>query len=122
MTDERKRAGDWGENLATNHLVRKGYGIVARNWRAGRAGELDIVARDGDTLVVVEVKTARGRTMGHPMTWVTPQKREQIARVTEVFLSAYCDEYETVRFDVIAVDASVRPPSVEHIVDAWRPA
>lgn len=121
MTDERKRAGDWGESLAVDHLTRKGYDILARNWRAGRLGELDIVVRDGDTLVIVEVKTARGRTMGHPMTWVTPQKREQIARVAEVFLGAYSDEYETLRFDVVAVDASVRPARVEHLVDAWRP-
>ncbi|HDS74092.1 MAG TPA: YraN family protein, partial [Firmicutes bacterium] len=114
-------AGDWGENLAVDHLVRKGYDVVARNWRAGRLGELDIVARDGDALVIVEVKTARGRAMGHPATWVTPPKQARIERLAEVFLAECVDRYEAVRFDVVTVDASVRPARIEHVVDAWRP-
>ena len=115
-----KRTGNRGENLAADYLARRGWQIIARNWRAGKLGELDIVALDGRTLVIVEVKTASGSGFGDPMSWVTPRKQAQIARVAEVFLSEYEGRYAEVRFDVAAVDASVRPERVEVMEDAWR--
>ncbi len=115
-----RAAGTKGEDVAAAELERRGVEIVARNWRAGRLGELDIVGLDGRTLCIVEVKTARGGAFGDPVTWVGPAKQEQIARVAEVFLSEFEGRYAEVRFDVATVDASARPPRVAWLKDAWR--
>jgi putative endonuclease len=115
-----RAAGNRGEDAAAAYLEQRGWEIVARNWRAGKLGEIDIVALDGRTLAIVEVKTAGGSGFGDPMSWVTPRKQAQIARVAEVFLSEYEGRYAQVRFDVAAVDATVHPPRVELMEDAWR--
>jgi putative endonuclease len=123
MTTPRRNTravGNRGEDAAVAYLERRGWTIVARNWRAGKLGELDIIALQDRTLAIVEVKTAGGSGFGDPMSWVTPRKQAQIARVAEVFLSEYEGRYAQVRFDVAAVDASVRPPRVELMEDAWR--
>ncbi|MFE0650761.1 YraN family protein [Streptomyces sp. NPDC059534] len=73
--------GRYGEELATRRLLAAGMQILARNWRCGRTGEIDIVARDGDTLVVCEVKTRRDGTYEHPMAAVTPRKAERLRRL-----------------------------------------
>jgi len=116
------RSGSSGEDLAARFLSERGYRIVARNWRAGRQGELDIVARDGSTLVIVEVKTATGSTFGHPVSWVTPRKMRRLAALAEAFLAEHTEPADAVRFDVIAVDARKRPPDIVHLTDAFRPA
>ncbi len=68
----RQRLGRWGEGVAATHLEAHGYTILARNWRCA-AGEIDLVARDGETLVFVEVKTRRGRAYGAPEEALTPR-------------------------------------------------
>jgi len=116
-----RRSGPIGEERAARHLLEEGYELLARNWRAGRTGELDIVARLGATLVVVEVKTAAQRQFGDPISWVTPRKQAQIARLAEAFLAQYGERVDGVRFDVIAVDARKDPPELMHLADAFRP-
>lgn len=66
--------GRYGEDLAARLLAEAGMTVLARNWRCGRAGEIDIVARDGDTVVVCEVKTRRAGPFQHPMAAVTPHE------------------------------------------------
>ncbi|MFI5965934.1 YraN family protein [Streptomyces asoensis] len=66
--------GRYGEDLAARRLADAGMTVLERNWRCGRTGEIDIVARDGDVLVLCEVKTRRGGGFQHPMAAVTPEK------------------------------------------------
>ncbi|MGE5602883.1 MAG: YraN family protein [Nitrososphaerales archaeon] len=93
MTDTRKSLGRLGESLACEHLVRQGWTILGQNWRT-RSGEIDIVARDGDWLVFVEVRTRRANRLGgdpylgRPDDSVTPRKQLQLARMAEAYLYA----------------------------------
>ncbi|NMR19589.1 YraN family protein [Cellulomonas fimi] len=108
--------GRYGEKVATEYLVAAGWQVLDRNWR-GPDGELDIVARDADALVVVEVKTRRGSAFGHPAEAVTPRKLARLRRLTAQWLAAHDVRPPTIRIDVVAV---VVPPSgaarVEHLV------
>ena len=113
-------SGIRGEELAAEHLRGAGMRILARNWHAGRLGELDIVARDGEALVFVEVKTASGKGFGDPVRWVGARKQRQLARLAEVFLSQHKGDYSEVRFDVVTIDLTQRPPGVMHLRDAFR--
>ncbi|MFJ9348706.1 YraN family protein [Streptomyces sp. NPDC101237] len=74
----RKALGAYGETLAARRLAQAGLTILERNWRCGRTGEIDIVARDGDVLVICEVKTRRAGHFEHPMAAVTPRKAERL--------------------------------------------
>ncbi|HOU41061.1 MAG TPA: YraN family protein, partial [Promineifilum sp.] len=76
----RRRLGNWGEGVAAVQLEAKGYAIVARNWRCA-VGEIDLVARDGETLVFVEVKTRRGRAYGAPEEALTPRKAQKLLQL-----------------------------------------
>ncbi len=105
--------GKEAEELACRHLRAEGMLIVARNWR-WRGGEVDIVARDGETLVFVEVK-ARGDVLhGLPEEAVTPEKRRRLWRTALAYLGGAPGV--PVRFDVVAVG----PGGVRHIRDAFR--
>lgn len=81
--------GRYGEELAARTLTATGLHILARNWRCGRTGEIDIVARDGDTLVVCEVKTRREGTFEHPMAAVTPRKAERLRHLAACWLDRH---------------------------------
>lgn len=120
----RKALGNRGEDIAADYLVRHGYQIVARNWRT-RAGELDIVARDGEWLVFVEVRTRRaGRgdaapTLGRPEESVTPRKQIQLVEMADTYLFElpWAGPW---RIDVIALE--IRPDGavarLSHLRDA----
>jgi putative endonuclease len=91
--------GEMAEDRACQLLKSEGYEIVARNWRC-RSGEVDIVARDGTTLVFVEVKSRRSETFGGPEGAVHAAKQRRIVSAARAFLSATgCDL--PVRFDVV---------------------
>ncbi|MFD5427898.1 YraN family protein [Streptomyces sp. NPDC127084] len=133
--------GRYGEELAARRLVDTGMVVLARNWRCGRTGEIDIVARDGDKVVVCEVKTRRGAHPGgqggtggparadragpsgseifqHPMAAVTPAKADRLRRLAECWLHR-CGEPPPpggVRIDLIGVTLPRRgAPRVEHV-------
>ncbi len=112
-----RRKGRFGEDAAASFLEGRGYEIVARNWRC-RWGEIDIVARDGDALVFVEVKSGFVGRFGAPVDWVTPAKRRRIAKAAREFLLAGGVDDAPVRFDVVTVDAATG--RITHIVDAFR--
>lgn len=123
MSDARKRLGEWGEKVAAIHLEAKGYEIVARNWRCAR-GEIDLVARAGDELVFVEVKTRRGRAMGTPEEGVTPHKARRLLELARHYL--YENEIDEVawRVDMVAVELDdggklVRCEHVPNAVLGW---
>ncbi len=91
MTSPRKNLGMLGESIACDHLTHEGWHVIARNWRT-RRGEIDIVARDGDWLVFVEVRTRRASAnggdphLGRPEESVTPRKQLQLAQMAESYL------------------------------------
>ena len=116
----RARTGAQGEELAARHLAESGFEILERNWRAGRAGELDIIARDGQTLVIAEVKTASSRAFGDPVTWVSQAKQRQLASLANAYLATYEGTCESVRFDVVAIRLTGQKPEIQHLRDAFR--
>ncbi|MDX2679035.1 YraN family protein [Streptomyces soliscabiei] len=81
--------GGYGEELAARRLTEAGMTVLERNWRCGRTGEIDIVARDGDVLVVCEVKTRRGGAFQHPMAAVTPEKAERLRGLAERWIQSH---------------------------------
>jgi putative endonuclease len=103
MADPRQYLGKIGENLACRELERRGYAILARRYRT-RAGELDIVARDGSTLVFVEVKTRDGDRFGAGVDAVTRWKRRRIVVVARDFISRHRLGECSCRFDVVSID------------------
>lgn len=94
--------GQYGERVATTHLVEWGWRILDRNWR-GVGGEPDIVALDGNVLVAVEVKTRSGTGFGHPAQAVTSAKLARIRRLTGQWLTTHEVRAASVRIDVVAV-------------------
>lgn len=100
--DVRPLVGRRGEDAAELLYVRRGYRVVARNWRC-RAGELDLVLGRGDSLVFCEVKTRRGSRMGGGFEAVDARKRQKLRAVAEVFLITAGAQPRAVRFDVASV-------------------
>ncbi|HWT23714.1 MAG TPA: YraN family protein [Solirubrobacteraceae bacterium] len=102
-SDARKTLGRRGEQFAVEHLTRRGWQVLARNHHT-RFGELDIVARDGETLVFCEVKTCRaGR--GEPWDNLHGAKRNQVRRMASVWLNEVRERpfFVAVRFDAVGV-------------------
>jgi putative endonuclease len=101
--DKRQRGVD-AEQTAAELLLAAGYEIVERNFRC-RAGELDIVARDGDLLVFVEVRSRSDGAHGDAVEMVRDGKRRQVIRVARYYLAAAVPAFERCRFDVVAITA-----------------
>jgi putative endonuclease len=95
--------GQYGEALASQALEAYGYTVVERNWRC-TSGEVDIIARDGDTWVFVEVKLRRGREAGSPEEAVSEGKQQRLLQVALAYLSGLELEDVQWRIDVIAVE------------------
>ena len=121
MTRARQALGESGENLAAATLVARGYAILARRYRT-RYGEIDIVARDGDTLVFVEVRRRSETGCGSAAESVTPAKQRRVVRMAVEYL-ARLNLYDrcAVRFDVVAIDdGPAGEPSIDVIRDAFQ--
>jgi putative endonuclease len=121
--DPRPRLGALGEQLAAEHLVRRGFEIVERNYRT-RWGELDIIAFDGRTLAFCEVKTRRASPVGaRPLEAVRALKRAQVRKMAGRWLIERTDRprAHTLRFDAIGitVDGAGRLLSLEHLEGAF---
>lgn len=104
MSDESKELGRRGEEAAAAYLERKGYTIVERNWRCTH-GEIDIVALDGEVIVLCEVKTRKGVGKGTPEDAITSAKQRRYARLAEAYLQTTGVDGAAVRFDVITLMA-----------------
>jgi putative endonuclease len=94
--------GRHGEDLAVRHLEHEGITVLERNWRCA-LGELDVIARDGDALVVCEVKTRRSTAYGSPVEAVTARKARRLRRLALQWLDERQVFAPTIRFDVIGV-------------------
>ncbi len=116
--DRRRSTARLGEWLAAAYLRLKGYRIEARNWRCA-LGEIDLIARRGDVLVFVEVKTRTSRAAGAPEEAVTAAKRGRLVRLAQAYLARNRGGAPGCRFDVVAVDASRFPPRLRHLPGAF---
>ena len=112
MGNARITRGKMGEDLACRELERRGYAIVARRYRR-RGGELDIVARDGPTLVFVEVKTRDGRWFGGAAEAVTGLKRRRIVQLALEYLMRHRLSDCPCRFDVVSIQLEAGRPVIE---------
>ena len=114
--------GKWGEDEAVLYLEDEGYTIIDRDWRLGRR-DLDILAYtpDGNTLVVVEVKTRTGEEYQQPEEAVTPGKMRNLAIAANAYVKE-CLVDKELRFDVISiVGCAHQVKSLQHLKDAFNP-
>lgn len=113
--------GRRGEDRAIEHLVRQRYRILERNYRKS-FGEIDIIAKDKDTLVFIEVKTRKSFRFGTPFEAVDARKQRQVSRVAQAYLQASGLVDVLARFDVIAVqvDRNNRLVAIDHLQNAFE--
>lgn len=119
----KREIGAAGEEAAARYLARQGFKLLHRNLRLGRAGELDIVARERDTLVFVEVKSRMaGETLGG-LENITVAKQRKLWDLGAQYLQRQGGDHQAVRFDAVEVefaDAALKRCEIKHIRDAFR--
>jgi putative endonuclease len=119
MTHARFALGKTGEDLACRELERRGYVVIARRYRR-RGGEIDIIARDGQTIVFAEVKSRDGRAFGEGAEAVTGLKRHRMAQLAVDYLARHRLTDRPCRFDVVSIDFESEPPGVELYQNAFE--
>lgn len=117
--DPRGTLGRAAEEAAARHLEGRGLEVIARNVRLCGA-EIDIVARDDDTIVFVEVRSRSHRGHGGPLETVGPNKQARIARAASAFLARAGLSSSPARFDVVGVDWRDGEPALEHVRHAFE--
>jgi putative endonuclease len=119
MKTQKQTLGSRGEDIATEYLQKKGYRIVTRNYRAGR-GEIDIICRTPENLVIVEVKSIGRSGYGSAEERVSVRKQKEIIRATYAYLHHHpINENQGVRFDVIIIDFTEYPVGITHYKEAF---
>lgn len=113
--------GALGEQIAVDYLIERGYQIIERNWSNGHK-EIDIVAKDGDTIVIVEVKTRRSTYLVEPETAVDVFKQRNLIWAANSFVNRF--QYDNdIRFDIISIVIDRNNEKrIEHIEDAFYPS
>lgn len=113
--------GALGEQIAVDYLIEHGYQIIERNWSNGHK-EIDIVAKDGDTIVIVEVKTRRSTYLVEPETAVDVFKQRNLIWAANSFVNRF--QYDNdIRFDIISIVIDRNNEKrIEHIEDAFYPS
>ena len=110
--DGRQVLGKYGEDLACAELRRRGYAILERRYRT-RFGEIDIVARDGEVTVFVEVKARNGREFGGGAAAVTAWKQRRVSQMAIDYIARHRLHDRPCRFDVVAVEMTDGEPAIE---------
>jgi len=119
MEKTKKETGNRGEEIAVELLTKKGYEIIERNYHFGH-GEIDIIAKEKDVLVFVEVKTRKNLEFGEPELAVTKNKQRQIRKIAESYLYEKEISDQDCRIDVIAIMMQEKlPPKINHIENAF---
>lgn len=120
LWDRDKASGRRGEDLAHRFLRKQGYIIVARNYRLSSGdAEADLIARDGEDLVIVEVKTRATDEYGPPEQAVNPEKRRHLMRVAREYARKTGTPWEQVRFDIVSIVLR-QPPEIALLKAAFR--
>ena len=119
MPKSKKQTGDRGENIACDLLIEKGYSIVERNYRYGH-GEIDIIAKDKEILVFIEVKSRKNLEFGPPELGVTKGKQRQIRKIAEAYLYEKNITETDCRLDVVGIlFQGKEKPIINHIENAF---
>ena len=112
-----RKIGDIGEELATNYCIEQGYEVIERNWTVGHK-EIDIILKENDIYIFVEVKTRTNLKMGMPENAISESKIKNVTEASQYFLEN--KNYKDVRFDVISVVLKKdSKPEILHIKDAF---
>ena len=120
MLNEKQKFGEKSEFITAKYLSKKyGYKILERNYR-NRLGEIDIIAKDGDTLVFIEVKAARTDAFGNPKWAVTPKKQRKISMIALYYLKSTGQSNTKARFDVVAIRFCNNKPIIEVVQNAFE--
>lgn len=109
--------GSFGEELAVDFLLQKGYKILARNWRFQKA-EVDVIAQKKDILAAVEVKTRSTNDFGDPQDFVNSKKINLLVKAVDEYVQQKDLDVE-VRFDIIAITTNNKKLEIEHLKDAF---
>ena len=118
MTKARLALGKLGEDLALKKIKRLGYKCIARNYRCP-LGEIDIIAKDKDCLVFIEIKTRKGKSLGYAKEAINARKKRQLSKVALAYMKANdgCDVKS--RFDVVAINLYEGREQIEVIRNAF---
>jgi putative endonuclease len=109
--------GAGGEEIARKYLKKQGLRILDMNFRS-KIGEIDIIAKEKDTLVFVEVKSAMNTHFGSPLDWIPLKKQKRIIRVSQAYMLIKGLNKTSIRYDVISIDPD---RNICHVRDAFRP-
>jgi putative endonuclease len=119
LTSKRIELGKFGEVLALKKIKLLGYKNIIRNYRCP-LGEVDLIAKDGDTLAFIEIKTRKGKSIGYAKEAVNARKRRQLSKVALAYMKSN-DCWETkARFDVVAINIERDKPQIEVIKNAFE--
>lgn len=120
MPNLRQILGQKGEAQAARYLKQKGYKIIKKNYKC-KYGEIDLIARDADVLIFIEVKTRTSIEFGSPAAAVDYRKQKQISKVAYHYLVTHHNEDIDARFDVVSVlSQKNKETTIEHIIDAFN--
>jgi putative endonuclease len=119
MTQARIELGKWGEELALQKIKQLGYQCIARNYRCA-LGEIDLIAKHGDCLVFLEIKTRKGKTLGYSKEAINQKKKQQISKVALSYMKRHnCNDVRS-RFDVVAISLVNGRAEIEVITNAFE--
>jgi len=113
------QTGEKGENIACEYLLNKGFTLIEKNWRFKRT-EIDIIAKEKDTVVFIEVKTRSNTKFGFPEVFVSVKKQKDICFAANHYLESNNLDNK-VRFDIIAINRIPNNWEIEHLEDAFFP-
>jgi putative endonuclease len=120
MKDTTKALGSRGEDLAVQYLKKKGFKVIERNYRC-QSGEIDLIAREKNTLVFVEIKARSSSEFGLPQEFVDRFKQRKMIEAARTFMAErHVTEEIPARFDVVAIRLAPSGPDIELIKDAFQ--
>lgn len=111
-----RSVGERGEEIATGYLISRGFRLITRNWRC-QYGELDLLMRDGDSIVAVEVKTRSGTGFGSALEAITARKAARLRRLLLEWASSTGNRGKVLRVDAVGITlrANGAPPHIDHL-------
>ena len=118
MTNSKQKIGKKGESIAVRHLKKQGYRIVEQNYRS-KVGEIDIIAREKQSLVFVEVKTRSSGSFGSPKWAITPKKQKAISMAALYYLKMTNQNDVDARFDVVSILLQGEDTQIELVRNAF---
>jgi len=119
MLNSRQKFGEQSESIAVSYLKKQGYKIIEQNYRT-KLGEIDIIAKEKDTIAFIEVKARRSGHFGNPKWAVTPKKQRKISMVALWYLKTTKQSNVKARFDVVSIISDHDNPSIEIIKNAFE--